>query len=197
MPCLYWKPEKKESTWQLIPDTLQAREKAISQGGMFMTWMSFSAPVNGNGGPEPVRFGDFPLDFDAPDIEGALKDLRALCLYHLPQLYAADPFEMRFYLSGGKGFHCILPARWFNAEKGDTHLPLIYKGIATRWKSQFDLSTLDLSLYCMRKGKMFRLPNVRRENGFFKVPLSVDEIQSLPVDELVELGKKPRFLETI
>jgi hypothetical protein len=194
MTWIYWKPERKQARWGLIPDDAQARQKAINQGAMFFTWMAFSVPVNGNGGPEAFRFGDFPLDFDAPNIADALKDLRALCFYHLPKLYEADPHEMQFYLSGAKGFHCILPAKWFNSQNGDPRLPLVYKAIASQWKSQFNLSTLDLSLFCMRRGKMLRIPNVRRENGNYKVPLTVDEIQRHSPAALVALGKEPRFL---
>jgi len=41
---------------------------------------------------------------------------------------------------------------------------------------------------------MFRIENVRRQNGNYKVPLSVDEIQSLPPTELIALGKAPRLI---
>jgi hypothetical protein len=189
---VYWKQEAKERKWWPIPDTLQDREKAIKHGAMFFTWASLSELYKGNGKPEPVRYGDFPLDFDSNDINEALKDIKALCFYHLPKLYGIDPNAIQYFLSGLKGFHAIIPARLFAAQGGNPYTPLIYKKIAQRWKEQFQLETLDLSLYCMGKGKMFRIANVKRSNGHFKVPLMMEELQILEPEKLTELGRAPR-----
>ena len=176
---IYWKEEEKNRKWKIIPDTPAARKIAIKQGAMFFTWNSFSKPPK-DGEPEPIRFGDFPLDFDNEKDPGhALQDLKTLCLVHLPEIYDVDPYAIKFYLSGGKGFHAVLPASLFGAQDGDPYLPLIYKKIATLWKSEFNLKTLDLSLYNMGKGKMFRIANVRRSNGRYKVPLTLEEVRDV------------------
>jgi hypothetical protein len=47
----------------------------------------------------------------------------------------------------------------------------------------------------MGKGKMFRLPNVKRACGTYKVPLTVEEVMQLGCDELLELCKKPRTID--
>ncbi len=194
---IYWKEEAKERPWKQIPDTPKALELSIKQDAMYSTWMSFSKPPK-DGEPEPIRFGDFPLDFDdAKDPGKALKDLKALCLVHLPEIYDVDPYSIKFYLSGGKGFHAIIPAELFGAQAGDPRLPLIYKKIATLWKEQFNLKTLDLSLYCMGRGKMFRLPNIKRSNGLYKVPLTLEEVQDLPIEKLTALGAAPRGIEPV
>jgi hypothetical protein len=158
--------------------------------------MKFSEPYTGNGHPEPVRYGDLPLDFDSHDDLGiTLKEIRELCLFHLPELYDLDPYTVKFYLSGGKGFHAIVPAKIFDAQDGDPCLPLIYKKIAVGWKEQFKLTTLDLSLYNMAMGKMFRLPNIRRENGQYKVPITLEELNNFSIDKLRGLTKRPRKIE--
>lgn len=194
--CVYWKPEAAERKWKLIRNTKESRQAAIKAGAMFFSTPALSEPFRGNGQPEPIRFGDLPLDFDSADDPGAaLRDLRELCLIHLSDLYEADPYEIRFFASGSKGFHAILPARWFGAEAGDPHLPLIYKRMVSQWKEQFHLSTLDLSLYCMGKGKMFRIPNVKRSNGRFKVPLTLEEVRDGSIQELMDLTNSPRQLE--
>lgn len=196
---LYWKVETPQASWNLIADTPQARTRAISEGAMFFTWASLSAPYSeGNGHLEPHRWGDLPLDFDSKDkenIQQALYDLRALCFVHLPEFYDIDPYDIKYFLSGQKGFHAIIPARLLNAEDGDPHLPLVYKDIVTRWKETLKLTTLDLSLYSMKKGHMFRIPNIRRLNGKFKVPISLDEIIRAEAQNLIEFGNAPRNLE--
>ena len=196
---IYWKLERPKATWNCIHDAVEAKQAAIKDGAMFFTWTSFSTPYEGNGHPEPHRWGDLPLDFDSEDkknIQQALSDLRTLCFVHLPEFYAIDPYDIKYFLSGEKGFHAIIPARLLNAEEGDPRLPLIYKDIASRWKEALNLTTLDMSLYNMRQGKMFRIPNVKRSNGRYKVPISVNEIMRMEFQDLIELGNAPRKLET-
>ena len=189
---VYWKPEAKATRWISIPDTPEARSQAIKDGAMFFTWACVSKPYEGNGDGEPHRWGNLPLDFDSPDDVGrALMDLRRLCFDYLPK-YGIDPSELHYYLSGGKGFHVVIPARLLNAEGGDPQLPLIYKEIVAQWKKDLGLDSLDMCLYCMKRGRMFRIPNVRRANGRYKVELTLDETRRRTVDELTELGTAPR-----
>ncbi len=107
----YWKIEKAEDPWKLIPDTKIAKNMAIRQGAMFFTWVAFSESYSNDKHSEPVRFGDLPLDFDSKeDPQIALKEMRELCLLYLPEFYNLDPYALEFYCSGGKGFHAIIPA---------------------------------------------------------------------------------------
>ena len=194
---IYWKIETPQAPWNPILDTPEARGEAIERGAMFFTWASLSAPYSEeNGHPEPHRWGDLPLDFDSKEnVQQAQNDLRLLSFVYLPKFYEIDPYDLQYFLSGGKGFHAIIPAKLINAQDGDPHLPLIYKDMVTRWKESLKLTTLDLSLYCMKRGKMFRIPNIKRMNGKYKVPLSVDEIIRAEAGDLIELGKAPRNLE--
>ena len=195
---LYWKQEEDNRKWQAIPDTQKARESAIRQGAMFSTWSSLSGPYKGDGHPEPIRCGDLPLDFDSKDDPGqTLKDLRHLCLLYLPELFDLDPYSFRFFLSGGKGFHAVIPAELFNAQGGDPCLPLIYKKIVSDWKERFELKTLDMSLYCMGRGKMFRIANIKRNNGQYKVPISLEEVRDLSYNDLWKLGAAPREIDPV
>jgi len=191
---LYWKEEPKKRTWQKIPDTVEARQSAIKNGAMFFTWTTFSD----NGQPEPHRWGKFPLDFDSkenPQI--ALDHIRQLCLVHLPEFYDIDPYAISFYASGEKGFHAEIKPRLFDAQDGDPYLPLIYKRIAAGWVERFDLETLDLSIYNMGQGRMFRIPNVKRSNGRYKVPLTLEEVRDLHILDLIDLTKTAREIEPV
>lgn len=188
----YVKPERSDSVWRYIPDTPEALAAAICRGAMFSTWCAFSREP-GQEGEEPTRFGDLPLDFDHKDDPGeALKDLRRLCLFYLPETFDIDPWDMQFYASGSKGFHCVIPARFFGTEEGDPYLPLIYKRLVYEWADELGLKTLDRSMYAMSKGKMFRLPNVRRSNGKFKVPISRDDIGYAAIGDLLQMCEEPQ-----
>jgi hypothetical protein len=52
-------------------------------------------------------------------------------------------------------------------------------------------------MYCKDRGKMFRIENIKRDNGRFKVPLTLDELQSLSIDELLKLSENPREVEPV
>jgi hypothetical protein len=174
---LFWKEEAKKRTWKELQDTEQDRQQAIDNGAMFFTWAKLSELISANGQPEPHRWGDFPLDFDCKDDPAtALREIKELCLVHLPQIYGLEPHGLRFYASGGKGFHVEIPAKFLDAEDGDPYLPLIYRRLAASWKERFSLTTLDLSIYSMGKGRMWRLPNIKRENGRHKIPLTLEEL---------------------
>ena len=165
---------------------------------MFFTWTAFSEPYKGNGQAEPHRWGNFPLDFDCKDNpENALRDIRSLCLVHLPEFFGVDPYGIEFYASGSKGFHAIISAKLFDAQDGDPYLPLSFKRIAADWKQKCDLPTLDLSLYNMKRGKMFRVANVKRSNGRYKVPLALEEVRDLSIDDLLKLSEAPREIESV
>jgi hypothetical protein len=188
----YWKPEAKNTRWQLFkPEDFQ---KVLRRGAMFRTWTTFSEPYQSNVHPEPHRYANyFPLDFDCEeDPEKALADMRTLCLTHLPEACDVDPRAIRFYASGAKGFHAEIPVQFFGAENGDPYIPLIFKQIAIDWAAKFGLKTLDLSLYNMKRGRMWRIPNVRRSNGRYKVPLTLEEVRDLPCNELLAFTLSPR-----
>lgn len=178
--------------WKVIPDTPEALAQAIKDGAMFVTAWSFEhEPVEGQ--PEPNRCGDFVLDYDSEDTGTAHQEVMRLTA-HLEEAYGVDPYMLRYYASGGKGFHVEVPAQIFGATEGDPHLPLVFKRMAARLAADCDLQTLDLGIYNMRKGRMWRLPNVQRKNGRYKVPLAFAEM-TLPTSELMDRTTAPRDLD--
>jgi putative DNA primase/helicase len=195
-PYFYWKKEKKMDKWKVLQDVPGALEGAVESGAMFRTWMSFSKPYTNSGSPEPIRYGDLPLDFDdAENPQNALQDMRDLCLVHLPEFYGIDPYEIEFFLSGGKGFHAVIPQQCLGAGDGDTHLPLIYKRMVSQWIAAYELKALDPKIYDMKRGHMFRIANVKRDNGKHKVPLTLEEVQDFPYSDLIKLGDEPRMVD--
>ncbi len=192
LPIRYWTSERK-SAWQVIADTPEALAQAIVNGAMFTTMWNFAhEPVEGE--PEPNRQGDLVLDFDDKDAPVNAHSEVMRVTAHLEEVYGVDPYMLHFFASGSKGLHLSIPALIFGAGDGDPYLPLIFKRMAAKLAADCDLNTLDLSIYNMRRGRMIRLPNIRRNNGRYKVPLACSEM-SLPAEELLALTKKHRELD--
>jgi hypothetical protein len=137
-----------------------------------------------------VRYsGPFYADWDCESIiDGAASVNRFLDL--LEQSYGVDPACVAIYASGGRGYHAEVPFACFSSTKGGTqYLPQIFREVAN------DLYTesLDMAVYSAKRGRMWRTPNVPRESGAFKVPLTLDEIRSEMTDErYAELCRAPR-----
>lgn len=197
---IYWQNADKNGKWQLIQDTPEKREQAIKQGAAYFTTMSFK---NSKGydpkKPEPIRTGNLYFDFDDKEQpENALKDMLKL-VNHLQEIYSLDSYDWRFWLSGGKGFHAMIPAHVLGetAVNGLTNLHLIYKKMVLHWKTTLELNSLDMSIYSGGKGRMFRIENIKRpDNGKHKVQLTFDEL-TLPYSELIELSAEPRTVDDI
>ncbi len=184
------------SRWWAIPDTSGDLQKAIKRGARFATWLSFSGDPSAN--DQVTRFGDLVVDFDhVTDPVNALSDVRKLCLELLSELYGVDPRAITYFASGSKGFHAVVPASLFGLESGHRDLHLIYKIIVHDWVANFDLTTVDMSMYCGGRGKMFRLPNLRRPNGRYKVPLKFEEVRDLDIGALLDLTRAPRQIEPV
>ena len=188
---IYYMPEA-GSKWIKIENTPDARQKAIEQGAMFFTTMSLEPSKNGG---EPIRRGNLVFDFDCEENpQNAFNDAKRMIEY-LEQ-YDVDPYTLNLYASGGKGAHIEVPAEITGASEGHPYLPKIHESIAKTLKEALSLKTLDPSMYAMSKGKMFRIPNVKRKNGKYKIPLTYDEFKTLPLNEIDKLCLNPREINT-
>lgn len=133
--------------------------------------------------------GPLHFDFDSSDITEACDQFRGF-LGKLQGL-GVDLEACRLFASGSKGFHIEIPQALFMARvpaEGVVNLPAIYKEIA----HALFVDTLDLRIYSCRKGRMWRVPNRRRENGNFKVPLTVPEALVVTAETYAALVSAPR-----
>lgn len=106
-------------------------------------------------------------------------------------VYEVNLASVRLFATGKKGFHCEVPAEVFQdkvAKGGLTGLPAIYKEMAFAMY----VDTLDLRVYSARKGRMWRTCGVQRENGNYKVPLTVEEALGMTPDGYAGLVAAPR-----
>ena len=98
---------------------------------------------------------------------------------------------LRIYATGGRGFHVEIPWGIYSSERadrGEQYLPHIYREMARQMVGRY----LDLSIYSAKRGRMWRQPNVQRENGNYKVPLTLDEMRRMTPEMYEEFCKAPR-----
>jgi hypothetical protein len=133
--------------------------------------------------------GPFYVDFDAADLSLASTQFQKL----LGKLEdnGVNLRSLYLYATGGRGFHIEVPLEAFfgkSPKDGILHLPLIYKEMAYR----LVVDTMDLRIYSAKRGRMWRTPNVQRENGNYKVPISLEEAQSMTPELYAKLCTGPR-----
>ena len=100
------------------------------------------------------------------------------------------PDDIRVWATGGKGFHILVPQSVMVDPTGHPKLPAIYKEIAYTLASKFSL--VDMTVYSARRGRMWRLPGRKRENGRYKVPVTLAEMAEMTPELYDELTSSPR-----
>lgn len=139
---------------------------------------------------EPSHYsGAMYFDFDGEDIAEATEAFQRF-LAKLRDL-GLDLAAVRFYATGGRGYHIeIAPSSFLGKlpSEGIKDLPKIFREVA----HQLYVDCLDLRVYSCGRGRMWRTPNVQRENGLYKVPLTTDEATTVTPELYVELCSAPR-----
>ena len=135
------------------------------------------------------------FDFDHnKDVSKCLKDVRKF----IKRYCTPRNITPRIYLSGGKGFQMNID---FHSpmDLSDTQKRQALREYLTHLKKTYKLSTLDQacinnSVACLR-----RIPNTQyiskltgEPTGVWCVPLSVDEVMTMDIEELYGLAMEPR-----
>jgi hypothetical protein len=132
----------------------------------------------------------FYVDFDAEDIVEATQQFQVF----LANLRAKDvDLDMlRLFATGKKGYHIEFPPQLFMGKvnsNGHLFLPDIYREMA----HALYVDTLDLRIYTSKRGRMWRCPNVKREdNGAYKVQISAQEALEMDPEQYAALCSSPR-----
>lgn len=183
--------------WMNITQINELRERSGNIGVFTTAYIYDSLDLK-----EANLYGDFYLDFDDEDnFEGVRKNvLDAIFYFKLSFLYNIPEKLMRFYFSGKKGVHIIIPASVLGIEP-DKYLNHYYKQMALEatkmlmdGKQTGEISSIDPKIYDNRR--LFRLPNSRHQDtGLYKIPLTAEEIKIMPYEEILELAKEPRNIQ--
>jgi hypothetical protein len=184
----HWKHEPKAGYWHVIADGPDLITRLPRQAH-FVTVLSYRLLADGARHYQ----GSWYWEHDADDAAQALEDLRR-CLEVLDVEYDLPLEVARSWHSGGRGFHITIPPAVLGAEAGHPRLPRIYAAMIEQLFPPSVASTLDRSVYNMRKGRMWRMPNRRRsDTGRYKVPLAMREVLHRLSAELEALTHRPRY----
>jgi hypothetical protein len=191
---VYYQGSKKDDPWKPVP--VSVKDKTLKDSGaVFVTALAVNKLVDQIEPSEKDKLayeGPFYLDWDSKDIGQAIEKVNVVL----------DKFEkmgmnlnaIAFYATGQKGFHAEVPQSMFLEGKlpkaGIVGLPMIYKEMVY----ELAVDTLDLKIYSSGKGRMWRIPNVKRpDNGFYKVAVSVQELREMTPERYAEIIKEPRI----
>lgn len=180
-----------EESWSPIPANRRAEYEKAEQPN-FITVLSVSKLVEDLTHEEKMDLtyaGPMYFDWDSKE-ETVIIDKVNAFLDKLEEL-KVDLTSCRLFATGGKGYHLEVPQEVFMDKvppKGVKGLPGIYKEVALA----LIVDTLDLRIYSAQRGRMWRTVNKQRENGRYKVPITVTEMRTMTPQLCRDLTSAPR-----
>jgi hypothetical protein len=189
---VHWQKSGGEEAWQTAlaagRDTLIATEQP-----RFVTVLAVSLMITGATTPAEIaqaRYsGPLYFDFDGVDLDTVIPKFKQF-LDKLQDM-GIDLRSLQLSATGGRGFHVLIPPAVFMPKvpkNGTLFLPAIYKEMAF----ELFVDTMDMRVYSARRGRMFRVENSLRENGAYKVPLTVEEALNITPENYKSLCSAPR-----
>jgi len=180
-----------------IKDVEDPVELAKAQGAKKLTILTLNQMVNDGTEAELPRNRDKigyrgPLYFDIDckdDLAQAIASGQEL-IGKLTRMGVSKGC-IEIFLSGSKGLHILVNETFFTSKRFILRLPEIYKEMA---RDLFVIG-LDYSVYCSGRGNSFRIVNLQRYDGNYRVPVTADELADLTVDRYREWVKAPRTVE--
>ena len=127
---------------------------------------------------------DLDMDINNDDDYQKLKRQLLIIVTYLNSEYGITSDMIRFFFTGKKGFHLIIPSIIFGV-KPDKQLNVYYKEIAKELSEKTFIPVIDLKIY--DKKRLFRLPNsINGKTGLYKVPITFEDIKTFNYDEIKE-----------
>lgn len=135
--------------------------------------------------------GPLYFDIDSQDISSSIQSAIELCSHLMAE--GVQKQDIQLWATGKKGFHILIDQRVFGQGKTKCFiaLPWIYREMA----QALFVENLDMVVYSGGRGRMWRTPNIQRENGKYKVPLTFDELEQLTPEKYDKLCSQPREME--
>ncbi len=125
-----------------------------------------------------------PLYFDIDGPLGESQRVARLVVWQLQRMFGVVPY---IFFSGNKGFHVILPHTITHERCHDVMLEIV--------KEHFDHPLIDRRVY--RPRAMMRLPgSTASREGYFKIRISLDQLNNMSADEIRNLAKERRVFWT-
>lgn len=183
--------KEEDGPWFPVQESDQVLEDAKRQGAKKLTILSVDAPQ----GADDVKRGHkyrgplyFDIDHDSGDVNESILSAQNL-VTKLIEVYEVPEEAIQVFCSGKKGLHVLVEQRAFMPrETAVKDLPLIYKAMA----AELYVMGLDMSPYACGRGNTFRIANLKRYDGNYRVPIRVSELFKLTPDSYREYVSRPR-----
>ena len=176
-----------DQPWSLVEDTESAIRAVMQRGAKRLTILSVSDPVTDSADRSKLLYkGPFYADIDHADLSVSILSAKELVSRLIS--YGVAEENMEIYCSGSKGFHILVHPKCFYDGRALKNLPKIYAQVAT----DLYVPGMDFSPYAGERGNVFRVPNVQRPDGKYKVRITNSELESMTVAEYATLTSGPR-----
>lgn len=154
----------------------------------FASVQRFNLPIKAKGTAE-VHIVPLLFDIDSKNVEESLLDTRKLLDFFTKELDLQQE-DIEVFYSGSKGFHILVNEKAVGIEpRTDNHK--IQKHLASYLIHRLDTKTIDLAVYTLPR--VIRLPNsVHAKTKAYKIPLTLEEVYNLSIDDIKALASKPR-----
>lgn len=186
----YYQQNGGEEVWQPVPAS--QRDSIEAGGPVFITALSVSKLVEDLSHEDKLKLayaGPFYCDWDSEDETVVIGKVQEF-LDKLEDL--GVNLEMcKLYATGNRGYHLEVPPEMFMEKvpkSGTVGLPMIYREMALN----LIVDTLDMRVYSAGRGRMWRVPNVERSNGRYKVRLTPEEMREMTPELCQALTSEPR-----
>ena len=192
----YFKGHEKAGVWRPFPIDREENQFANPMYG-FCTVLAVNEAAGRREAISDAALytGPFYIDIDSDDIKKSIKAAKKV----LDRLrsYGIRNDQMNLWASGKRGFHFTIPMSLFCSDTALPRLALVYLNLARGMKI-FDIEEVDKSVYSSGRGRMWRIPNVKRaDNGKFKVSITFAELESMTEVIYAELCNAPRDVITV
>lgn len=186
MAYVYYQTQEKES-WRVTEAKKGVLSALKKEGAMRVSILSVSEPITEETDDRKVRYqGPFYIDIDSSDLTESIESAQTILAKIRTEKIPLKSVEI--YCSGSKGFHFYFHQKLFSNGRPIKDLPYIYKRMAVF----FYVPGLDMQVYCGGRGNLFRLPDVQRADGKYKVRISPAELDVITPDQYQALTSRPR-----
>lgn len=181
--------KEEEGVWHPIQDAPNVLEQAKELGAKKLTLLAVDKAIDSTDTRGGHKYkGPLYFDIDGDDLAEAILSARHL-LKRLLEHYEVSPDAIFPYLSGGKGVHILVDQRAFMQRRTAVKdLPLIYKEMA----AELYVPGLDLAPYSLGKNNTFRIENLKRKDGNYRVPIRIKELMEMDPATYKVWVSKPR-----
>lgn len=136
---------------------------------------------------------DLDTDFKNDNEYKKLKEDLSRIVTYLKLQYNIPVEYIRFFFTGKKGFHLIIPAKVFGV-KPRKDLNYLYKEIAKELNDNTIYKIVDTQIY--DKKRLLRVVNtINCKTGLYKVPISYEDIVKFSYEEIVEYASSPKVVQ--